>query len=531
MAILSATCMMLCIKSHFTPHEKPCHAIMKPIPVKVDVQMQSRMKYLMLTGPLLATLLPYVIYEYLRRHDRWDIQWVIPNGHFYIVSLVSILAAVLGLAVGMSAVQLRNIKVSFLALAFISLGGIFAVHGLSTPGFLLPSSPLPGVAAQLSILLAVCWLFLSSMPSDHKVIVFLSRRQKGLIPVWIALLLVFAGVSMTFPGLMRFIPLDQNPLKWAITVVAIGLNLAAMYRYYQAYLYSRFPLQMAIIYSLGWLMVSQWIMVTGEVWRLSWWLYHFLFLSATIVMLIGLLLQYSERRSLKDVVHGLYTSDPVERISSSISPSIRALILATETKDTYTAGHNLRVSLYALSLAEQLRLKPLQLRALAQGAIVHDVGKINISDAILNKPGKLTVEERKIIETHPLKGYDMCRNLGFMKEELDIIRSHHEKWDGTGYPDRLSGEAIPLLARIAAVADVYDSLTSNRAYRKAWTHQEAMALLETEKGSHFDPRCVEAWVALCKRDSEVYQYPLNVIHGNGRNILSPLWEKEKNQST
>lgn len=239
-----------------------------------------------------------------------------------------------------------------------------------------------------------------------------------------------------------------------------------------------------------------------------------LLLVSMVVMLTGLFKQYAAaNHSMVMTIKALFTNDPIERITSSISSSVRQLIAVTETKDSYTAGHNFRVTMYALRLGEEMQLKPEQLRALSQGAIVHDVGKIHIPDVVLNKPGKLTYDERKLIETHPVKGYDMCKNLGFMKEELEIIRSHHERWDGTGYPDQLAGEQIPLLSRIVAVADVYDALTSHRAYRKAWSHDEAIQFLEENKNTHFDPRCVDVWVRACRRDSQIYEYPSIFIYG------------------
>ena len=165
--------------------------------------------------------------------------------------------------------------------------------------------------------------------------------------------------------------------------------------------------------------------------------------------------------------------------------------------------------MYALRLAEHMGVQPRMLRALAQGGIVHDVGKLFIPDKILNKPGRLTPEERAVIELHPVYGYNLCKQLGFMTEELEIIRSHHERWDGTGYPDRLKGEAIPHLARITAVADVYDALTSSRAYRAAMSHEEAMRIIAQESGRQFDPRCVDAWLSLAEVDPEFFR----AMHG------------------
>ncbi|MDP4170978.1 MAG: HD-GYP domain-containing protein, partial [Bacillota bacterium] len=269
----------------------------------------------------------------------------------------------------------------------------------------------------------------------------------------------------------------------------------------------------------GWLIVSQLIMILGDMWRLSWWIYHILLLASMVVMLTGLIKQYSAKGTLSGSLRALFTNDPFERVTGSSSPSVKALIVATEKKDAYTAGHTFRVTLYALYLAKEMNVKQEQLRVLAQGGLLHDVGKIKIPDTILNKPGKLTDQERAIIEEHPAKGYEMCRELGFMKEELSIIRSHHEKWDGSGYPDNLRGGEIPFLARIAAVADVYDALTSERSYRKAWSHQDAIQLLLKQKGIHFDPDCVDAWIRLCERNPSVYLYPSQTINEHTTSTL------------
>lgn len=455
---------------------------------------------------------PYLLFEYIRRDSTLDVKFNVPTGHFYVVSSVSILAAITAIAVGVAGTRLRNSKVLFLSLSFFSLAATFAVHGLSTPNLLLHATHLPGVTSPLSVVLATFWLGLSSLPSDHPWVGALSRYGKLLLPVWTSLLLLVGTTALLHPELVDFIPLNVHPVNWVVAMAVTAVNGFVMLRYYRSYLYSRFPLQLSIVYSSGWLIVSQWIMVLGESWRISWWIYHFLLLASVIVMLVGLIRQFAENASLVGAVRALYTTDPVERITNCLSPSIKALMIATEKKDPYTAGHNFRVTLYALQLAEELRLRPDQLRAVAQGTIIHDVGKINIPDAILNKPGKLTPEERAVIEKHPVKGYEMARSLGFMKEELGIIRWHHEKWDGGGYPDRLRGEQIPVMARIVAVADVYDALTSNRAYRRAMTHAEAMAFLIDNKGSHFDPACVEAWVQVCERNPALYPYPSHITN-------------------
>lgn len=454
-------------------------------------------------GPALVILVPYLLFESLK-NSSFDIYYVAPHGHFYIVSIVALLSTMIGIAVGVAGSRLRNIKVSFLSLAFISLAGFFSVHGLATPGFLINAFHIPGIAVQLSILLATLWLFLSSLSSDHILIEYISRWKNKLVPVWTISLGVFCIIWILLPYLSAAFPFDQNPFRVVLTMVVLLLNLYTMYSYFKSYRYSKFPLQISIVYSAGLFIVSQWVIVTSELWRLSWWTYHFLLLASMIVMLTGFYKQYAANKSFIHAIQALFTTDPVERITNCISPSVKALILATESKDTYTAGHNFRVTMYALRIADELGLQPEQLRALVQGTIIHDVGKINIPDSILNKPGSLTEGERKIIQQHPVTGYEMCKNLGFMIEELNIIRHHHERWDGKGYPDGLEGNTIPYLARIVAVADVYDALTTKRAYRKAWTHEEAIQFLNDQKNSHFDQSCVDAWVRICDRNPQIY---------------------------
>src|SRR5690606_27190002 len=129
---------------------------------------------------------------------------------------------------------------------------------------------------------------------------------------------------------------------------------------------------------------------------------------------------------------------------------------------------------------------------LSQGALLHDVGKIAVPDAVLGKPGDLTAGEYQVIKGHPSQGAMMLGSAFRGTTELAVIRHHHEWYDGNGYPDALAGDAIPLDARIAAVADVYDALRSDRSYRPAWTAEKAQALMREESGTHFDPACVEA---------------------------------------
>jgi putative two-component system response regulator len=175
-----------------------------------------------------------------------------------------------------------------------------------------------------------------------------------------------------------------------------------------------------------------------------------------------------------------------------------SLARGVEAKDPGLEGHCERLAQYAVTLGETLGLDAEALEALRRGALLHDVGKIGIPDAILMKPGPLSADEWKVMRQHPVIGERICLPLKSMAAVLPIIRHHHERWDGSGYPDGLAGEAIPLLARVLQVADVFDALTTVRPYQGALTPADALAVLREEaaRGQH-DAGLVEVFQELC----------------------------------
>jgi putative nucleotidyltransferase with HDIG domain len=168
--------------------------------------------------------------------------------------------------------------------------------------------------------------------------------------------------------------------------------------------------------------------------------------------------------------------------------------IAKRDSDTHT--HNFRVTIYAVRLAEAVGVPPVEIRELIKGSFLHDVGKIAISDTILLKPGRLDEAEFAIMKTHVMHGIDIVSRSSWLEEAAKIVEAHHEKFDGSGYPRRLSGNDIPLGARIFAIADVFDALTSVRPYKSAMSLQETMTILNQGAGSHFDPDLLAAFAKL-----------------------------------
>lgn len=180
----------------------------------------------------------------------------------------------------------------------------------------------------------------------------------------------------------------------------------------------------------------------------------------------------------------------------SYEATIEGWSAAMDYRDQETEGHSKRVTSLALSLAARLGIPEEEISTISRGALLHDVGKIGIPDSILKKPGQLDEEEWKLMKTHPLIAYNMLSRIPYLKESLVIPLYHHEKWDGSGYPEGLKGERIPLAARLFSVIDVFDALTSDRPYRKAWSKEKAMDYIREQAGRHFDPDIVKTFISM-----------------------------------
>ncbi|HEY8095362.1 MAG TPA: bacteriohemerythrin [Methylobacter sp.] len=205
-------------------------------------------------------------------------------------------------------------------------------------------------------------------------------------------------------------------------------------------------------------------------------------------------------RALSGLVHRALTNETLRirelELEEARADAIRNLGVASEYRDNETGWHIMRMTNYALAIAKALGLSAEQRDLLYIAAPMHDVGKIGIADAVLLKPGKLTADEFEVMKTHTNIGVSILTgNDALNAAARDIAGSHHEHWDGTGYPQGLAGEQIPILARICSVADVFDALTSVRPYKKAWTVEDATAQVISESGKYFDPTIVEAFKA------------------------------------
>jgi putative nucleotidyltransferase with HDIG domain len=181
-----------------------------------------------------------------------------------------------------------------------------------------------------------------------------------------------------------------------------------------------------------------------------------------------------------------------ESIYCNLIDTLSSLVTTLEAKDPYTKEHSKRVTEVALAIAEEMGATEDEMESIGFAGMLHDIGKIGVRDSVLLKPGRLTAAEFEVIKMHPAIGEQIVEPLGLIQAERDIIRSHHERMDGTGYPDGLMGDQIPLLARIVAVADAYDAMTSTRPYREALGEEYALEEFERGRGRQHDPAVIDA---------------------------------------
>lgn len=210
-----------------------------------------------------------------------------------------------------------------------------------------------------------------------------------------------------------------------------------------------------------------------------------------------------------------------------------ALAMAVEQRDNVTAGHCERLALTSLALGMAMSLDEASLQTLYRGGFLHDIGKVGIPDSILLKPAKLTTEEWMIMQEHPHRGAQICGHLQALAPVLPLVRHHHERWDGTGYPDRLRGDQIPLLARVLQIADIYDALTNSRCYKPAYTPKEAIRIIEEETARGWrDPEIVANFLRIhsevvsplvdCSRNADGNLAALNRALINVDSVMKPV---------
>lgn len=311
---------------------------------------------------------------------------------------------------------------------------------------------------------------------------------------------LLAGTLLISPDLIAA-PAPRSLVPLAVMVCSFAAMAVVSWR--ELYLYWVSHHRAFLVASLA----AAFIALTSSVWMgrqpfsIGWWTVHVLDIAGVLGVLGGLWFAPQLRRAVVEVLEPVLVRDPLAALEIGLAPVVHDFVADLERKDQITRDHVVRVGELAGRTAEALHLPAIRLRHTVLGALLHDIGKISIPDAVLTKPGRLTDDEYHEIQRHTVLGAEMLQAVPSLADVAPIVRAHHERFDGTGYPDRLANDEIPLEARIVAACDAYDAMTNTRHYREGMGHERAAAILGEHAGSQWDPVVVEIVTRCIARDA------------------------------
>jgi putative nucleotidyltransferase with HDIG domain len=446
---------------------------------------------------------PLFLFVLLRVAPGLDVLFMSVTFHIVVVSAISTCAVAVAVWSAAVAARARDASLVFLALGCLGLGVAMLGHGLTTPGVAgMPMNLWVVRLPDLAIAAFALGLSAALIRPGRGPARVVARHSR--LFVWVPAVLMATGlvVIVLNPDAgsgTKPLPGEEMALKLIAVAAAFAL-FATGATHWRRWRLGGERVQLALMFA-SWMGAQAYLSLHfGRFWQLSWWDYHALLLAGFGGAVYAILVTHVRKKEMDAGLASVFQKDALTHIERGYPEALSALVAATEAKDSYTRGHSRRVTELAVTLGQRLGLKADALRKLAWGAELHDIGKIGVPDYVLNKKGRLTPDERALVEQHPVTGWEIARQARSLQELLDVIRSHHERIDGRGYPDGLAGDAIPFAARIVAVADVWDALTSDRSYRPAWRVDRALQIMMEGRDTQFDARCLDEFFDLMREE-------------------------------
>jgi HD-GYP domain-containing protein (c-di-GMP phosphodiesterase class II) len=418
--------------------------------------------------------------------------------HLVVVGTAGLLAATAAVVMSIVSARRNDGRTLWLGMSFSVMAGMLVIHALTTPGEIEGPNGVVQVAGVLNLpiggtLLAAIALPIWRRPPNVRLLL---RAQFAIV----AALVVIGAILLDMADRIAAVP---APSSLAATLIFIAGAIPLLYlagRAARTYLLTQRPLDVVVAAGVVWLIGAQYGLLEYGGMEAAFWAAHVLEVAGIGMIGIPAALDLRHAVGSRPLLGDLRAADLVAHEETFLGGRIRALLTLLGDKDPSTEGHTRRVAALAVEIGEQLGLHESHLRQLALGGLLHDMGKLSVPNAILNKPGRLTDEEFAEIRRHPGAGRELLAEIGgFSPLVLELVESHHERLDGGGYPNALPAGALDVAVRILTVADVYDALTADRVYREAWPMERALALLEHDSGSAFDPACVAALQAVLDR--------------------------------
>jgi putative nucleotidyltransferase with HDIG domain len=380
------------------------------------------------------------------------------------------------------------------------MAALLCLHGLATPGIVVGFNGVVGFTGGATLPVGGAILALGALSA--------LRRPSAVRPLLVLFGVGIAGVvalgiaALAEPSLVPSVPEPRSAAAWTVLVAGLAFYGVLFWRALRTYRLTQRPADLLVAIGIAWLAAALPAALLLTFRDLGWWLGHGFEIVG--IAAVGFTVAHDLRRGAarsRPLLGDLGGADLVVEAEAFLGSHIRALLAELAEKDAYTEEHTRRVALRAAQVGDELGLSPERLRDLAVGGLLHDIGKLATPDEILKKPGPLTDAEYRVVMEHAFTGEALLRELGgFSPMVLRLVRGHHERFDGSGYPQAVAADPIPLDVAILAVCDVYDALISERVYRQAWSHERALEHLRAGAGTQFDATCVEALADVLARE-------------------------------
>ncbi|MCW2962945.1 MAG: hypothetical protein JWO17_197 [Actinomycetia bacterium] len=411
--------------------------------------------------------------------------------HFYSVGFSALVAAAAALGLTVVGARRSDTRTVLVGTAFAVMASLLALHGFATPGVWFGNNGVIALTGGATLPAGALILAMSVLPLPR--VLQSVRPLLVLEGVLLAIVLALGFSALVWPSLVPSVPAPNSTSAMVLLLVGLAAYGLLALRALRTFLLTQRALDLVVVVGLVWLATALVPALTMDYTQLGWWIGHEVELDGILLVGIAVAIDLARAAQSRPLAGDLRGADLVAAEDIFLGSHVRALTVRLADKDEYTERHTRRVALLAVRVGEQLGLSASRLRTLAIGGLVHDIGKLSVPDAILKKPAALDDEEYGVVRGHPEWGNKLLNELGgFSQAVRQLVRDHHERLDGAGYPRGLKAEEIDLDTRILTVCDVYDALISKRVYRPAWTHDEAIALLRRDSGTAFDERCVAA---------------------------------------
>jgi len=436
-----------------------------------------------------ATLPAFAFMAVTARGPLAGASWVAPRVLFWFVLVVASLCAIgagVVLAVGW---RRRLAELAVLGAALSSLSVLSIAHGVTTPGVLYGANPATAAAAFLAVPFALFAAAPVLLP-DSTMSRALGRAWRAWTVAAPAASTGLAALLLARPGSIP-VPAMGSPLALVVMAAALAGCLALSWRHLRLYRLGLRPASLVASVGFGHLGASTIVWAAEGPFSLGFWGAHVIDAAGVLTAAAGLALAHRRDRSLAAMLAPVVNRDPLIALELGLTPTVHRFVAALEQKDPITREHVVRVGELAMRAGVRAGLAPERLRAVGLAALLHDVGKLFTPDDILTKPGRLTDDEFAEIKRHTVDGEQLMRSSPLLAPAADLVRWHHERADGTGYPDGLRAGELPAEVGILSVCDAWDAMTFSRHYRAALSEPDALEILREGAGSQWTTAAVE----------------------------------------